>query len=66
MTKNNNVSEEEWDALTKAALSAMDQAYAPYSQFHQHPLRCRWTACAGNSGIRDGRGGTRPAHSRYP
>tara|TARA_B100000925_G_C21849851_1_gene405297 strand:- start:118 stop:564 length:447 start_codon:yes stop_codon:yes gene_type:complete len=33
MTKNNNVSEDEWEALTKAALSAMDKAYAPYSQF---------------------------------
>ena len=33
MTKNNNVSEAEWHALTKAALSAMDKAYAPYSQF---------------------------------
>ena len=33
MTKNNDVSEAEWAALTKAALGAMGKAYAPYSQF---------------------------------
>ena len=33
MTKNNAVSEEEWTALTNAALKAMGKAYAPYSQF---------------------------------